>query len=524
MRVKVTSGLPINWTDASDVTTKPLNYGWRTAFEAGERVLGTGFVRDARYHFSSVNPTVVNASPPHGENWLNELDYLTGGVGSKLIYDLNSDSLLTATDRVVDGGGAPVAGPTGIPVSVYQGPGLLSQPLLAILSAKLSTTIFNDNPYFSPNDKPAEPPAAEIDPGISGGHFDVDLYDAAGKVKHVHEYDDKYNVTGVNFLAASNSDLNIENVISGTGTKFKILIANQKMSPSVEFSYGGLPFLPVVDIPAYTTAGLSMASLSVFKRDDVKTLKYKMPKDAFESKKWVSGDIKRSGLMPSQTGCVQKGPDPDKDERTGTSGPAPDGLHRNGALTFQLVKDTTPDSALTMASNNGDADYGYRIKVADRAAYLLAEWTVFWHHDNKFCFGVAGWVPDPPQDTVPSKKEPLTPDPGAADPPYDEWGEPVSTVVVTEPNPDNPSLDIRTTTLTYANGIKVIIDAYLNADGKVEKVIITTVVPSGGGGGGPPIGGGISQALSAANTITGYQQTRSAGKLGRVSWHELLAP
>ena len=68
--------------------------------EAGERVLGTGFVRDARYHFSSVNPTVVNNKPPHGENWLNEFDYLTGGVGNKLIFDLNSDSLLTDADRI----------------------------------------------------------------------------------------------------------------------------------------------------------------------------------------------------------------------------------------------------------------------------------------------------------------------------------------------------------------------------------------------------------------------------------------
>jgi hypothetical protein len=524
LRVKVTSGLPINWSDASDVMTKPLNYGWRTALAAGERVLGTGFVRDARYHFSSVNPTVVNASPPNGANWLNELDYLTGGVGSKLIYDLNSDSLLTPSDRIVDGGGTPVAGPTGIPVSVYQGPGLLSQPLLAILSAKLSTTIFNDNPFFSPNDKPAEPPTPNIDPGVSGGHFDADIYDAAGKVKHVHEYDDKYNVTGVNFLGASEPLLNASTLVTSNSTKFKILIANQKMSPAVEFSYAGLPYTAITGSAALTTTGLKMASLPVFTLADVQTLKYKMPKDAFESKDWAGDGLIRAGLTPSQTGCVQKGPDPDKDERTGTIGPAPHKLHRNGALTFQLVKDTTPDSAVTQASNNGEAGYGYRVTLAGRPTYLLAEWTVFWHHDNKACLEDAGWVMNPPKDTTPSTKEPLTPAAGSSDPPYDEWGAPVSTVVTTAPNPADPSLNIRTTTLTYANGVKVIIDAYLKADGKVEKVIITTVVPSGGGGGGPPIGSGISQALSAANTVTGFQQTRTAGKLGRVSWHELLAP
>jgi len=525
LRVKVTSGLPINWTDAADVTTKPLNNGWRTALAAGERVLGTGFVRDARYHFSSVNPTVVHTSPPHGENWLNELDYLTGGVGNKLIFDLNSDSLLTVTDRIVDGSSVPIAGPTGIPVSVYQGGGLLSQPLLAILSAQLSTTIFNDNPFFSPNDKPAEPPIPDSDPGVSGGHFDSDLYNAAGTLKHTHEYDDKYNVTGVNFLAPSDPLFNLAIQIPSTSTKFKILVANQKLSPAVRFSYGGLPYENITQMTAYTTTGLSMASLPTFTRDTVQTLKYNMPKNAFEAKKWVVGGDKRSGLMPTQTGCVKEDKAGGvKISPTGRVGPAPNLLHRNGALTFQIVKDTTPDSAVVLGDAAGDPAYGYRVKVADRATYLLAEYTVFWHHDNKFCLNDAGWVMDPPEDLTPSKKEPLTPAAGSSDPPFDVWGAVVSTVITTVVDPADATRTIRTTVLTYTNGIKVIIDAYVKADGKVDKVVITTVMPTGGSGGGSPPGSGISQALSAGNTVTGYQQTRNSGKLGRVTWHELLAP
>ena len=76
-----------------------------------ERIIGSGFVRDARYHFTSVNPTIVNSQPPNGENWLNELDYLTGAVGEKLIYDLNADSKLTDGDRVQLANGDPVTGP-----------------------------------------------------------------------------------------------------------------------------------------------------------------------------------------------------------------------------------------------------------------------------------------------------------------------------------------------------------------------------------------------------------------------------
>jgi len=516
IRVRVSSGLPVNWSDASDPTNKPLHRGWRTALPPGERVMGAGFVRDARYHFSAVNPVIVNTTPPNGENWLNELDYLTGGVGDKLIFDLNSDSLLTDADRVQDAGGAPIAGPTGIAVAVFQGAGLLSQPVLAILSAQLSTTIFNDNPYFSPAEQPSDPPPPSTDPGVAGGHFDVDIYNAAGKISHTHEYDDKFDVTGVNFLAASDPVKNISTVITSTTTKFKILIAHQKMSPAVKFSYGGLPYQKIVDMTEYTTAGLSMASLPAFDRTTIKTLKYNMPKNAFEVNDWASTGDLRVGLMPTQTGCVNGG-------TTGTVGPAPSLLNRNGALLFQLVKDTTPDSAIQLADAAGDPKYGYRVKNTERATYLLAEWSTFWHHPNGNCLGSPGWVKDPPQDTSVSTAAPNTPAAGSQDPPRDELGSVVSTTTTTVADPNVPGGKIRTTITTYSTGAQVIVEEYLDNKGKVTKTIVTTVPPPGGVPGGGGAGGGVSQSLSAPNTVTGYQQTRNSGKLGRVSWHELFS-
>jgi type IV pilus assembly protein PilY1 len=519
LRVRVTSGLPINWTDASDVSTKPLNNGWRIALPAGERVLGTGFVRDARYHFSSVNPTITHTSPPNGENWLNEFDYLTGGVGNKLIFDLSSDSLLTDADRITDGSGVPIVGPTGIPAAVYQGGGLISQPLLAILSAQLSTTIFNNNPFFNPNDKPAEPPAPNIDPGVSGGHFDSDIYSAEKKMDHTHEYDDKFDVTGINFLAPSDPVFNIANIVPNTGTKFKILIANQKMSPAVNFSYGGLPYENVTKIVAYTTAGLTMSSLPTFTRTDVTTLKYNMPKDAFKVKDWAGTGDTRVGLMPTQTGCVNN------NGNMGTLGRAPNLLHHNGALTFQVIKDTTPDSAVVLADAAGDPAYGYRVTSADREDFVLGEWTVFWHHPNGECLHEAGWVEDPPEDLTPADPDKAkTPAPGSIDPPRDTFGSVVGTTITIAADPVGNGKTIRTTTTIYSTGIIVIIKEYIDNRGKVKKVTITTIQPAGGGGGGALPGNGISQALSAGNTVTGYQQTRNSGKLGRVTWHELLAP
>ncbi len=520
LRVRITSGKSINWTDDSDTTNFPMHFGWRTALPAGERVLGTGFVRDARYHFSSVNPTIVNNNPPNGENWLNEFDYLNGGVGTKLIFDLNSDSLLTDADRIPDANGVPIAGPGGIPVSVYRGGGLLSQPVLAILSAQLSTTIFNANPFFSPVEEPANPPPLSTDPGVSGGHFDSDIYDSDGKLEHTHEYDDKFDVTGLNMLAPSDPEFHISNIVPNTGTKFKILVANQKMSPAVEFSYGGLPYKNVTKMAEYTKKGLKVDDLPTFTRDDITTLKYNMPKDAFKVKDWSGTGDSRVGLMPTQTGCVNN------NGNNGTSGPSPHFLGHNGALTFMLIKDTTPNSALQLASDDDDPAYGYRIKAADREDYLIGEWTVFWHHPNGECLHEAGWVKDPPEDTTPSKKKPETPAAGSQDPPRDNYGSVTGTTTTVIPDPDDKKgqKTIRTTITTYSSGVQVVTKEWLDKKGKVKKIEVTTIVPAGSGGGGSVPGNGISQALSASNTVTGYQQTRNSGKLGRVSWHELFMP
>jgi len=522
IRVRTTNGLPINWNDDSDTTTKPLHYGWRTALPAGERILNAGFVRDARYHFASVNNTVTHTTPPDGENWLNELDYLSGGVGPKLIFDLNGDGLLNDADRIQSGGN-PVAGPSGITVSIYQGAGLLSPPVLALLNAELSTTIFNDNPYHAPNEQPADPPSPIIDPGVEGGHFDVDIYNAAGKLDHTHEYDDKFNVTGVSFIAPSDPDKAISKVITSTSTQFKILIANQYMSPAVLWSYGGLPYQKVIEMTEYTTAGLSVASLPAFTRANVNTLRFNMPKDAFKVKDWRGDGTLSVGLMPTQTGCVNS----DKNggtKQTGALGPAPNKLQKNGALTFQLIKASTPDDKIQLADAKGDPKYGYRIKDSERSSYLLGEWTVFWHHPNGECFHESGWVPDPPKDTDPPGAV-VAPTPGALDPPWGDLGTVVSTTtkVVDDPDQADAKFTIRVTETTYSTGTIVRKEEYLEGT-KLKRTVITIIPPSPGGTPSVAGSGGISQALGVSSTLTGYQQTRNSGKLGRVSWHELFTP
>jgi hypothetical protein len=90
--------------------------------------------------------------------------------------------------------------------------------------------------------------AAPSHGGVSGGHFDYDIYYAACTASaskyscphntHVHEYDDKYNVTGVNMMNASTTAMNLNNAIPLTTTRFRILVANQKLSPAVNLNVG----------------------------------------------------------------------------------------------------------------------------------------------------------------------------------------------------------------------------------------------------------------------------------------------
>jgi len=43
-----------------------------------------------------------------------------------------------------------------------------------------------------------------LDAGLIGGHFDVDVFDGTGNLQyHQHQYDDRFNVTGLNFLSTN---------------------------------------------------------------------------------------------------------------------------------------------------------------------------------------------------------------------------------------------------------------------------------------------------------------------------------
>jgi hypothetical protein len=97
-----------------------------------------------------------------------------------------------------------------------------------------------------------------------------------------------------------------------------------------------------------------------------------------------------------------------------SSGIVETGERHNGALTVQIIKSTTPATALEL-NRAGDVRYGWRVKQSEFKNYVIGEWTYFWHHPNGKCYGQAGWVPDPPEDFVSGTKT-STPAADAADP------------------------------------------------------------------------------------------------------------
>ena len=646
-RVRVTSNNTPNWTSGA-----ANHYGWRAALPAGERVLSdTIFIESGRFYFNSTNPTISNTSPkPNGENWLMELDFVTGGTINSPFLDLDSDQLLTNQDRIkyVSGDtipagssvGSPIMTTAGIAVGKFTSNGVGSHPLLVQL-ATLNTTLFNQNP-----DVTFPPPPTSTERGVSGGHFDVDIFygpkpsdicdytyvgavagaKATGKVlfnwngsktitgftisvggetirtgdpgsstdtsivsyigaqsttnytvtvrsdtvtitatntgtafnnqpivitatgitssdytitnltggvntvggvgtfrgcssdQHFHQYDDKFNVTGVNMLNASSTTLNLSNAITSTATTFKVLVQNQYLSPAVALLVGTNPYQSVKvynNLASETVAANVIANAPVYTRANITNLTFNMPTDAFLPKDWWGNGDVRVGLHPTVTGCVKSSNfgetlfNPVIPPANGTDGPGVNGtttgVRHNGALTIQLIRADTPASAIEL-NVAGRPEYGWRVKNANFEAYVVAEYTVFWHHPNGKCYGAAGWVKAPPQQAS-SRQGGQTPAPGSDDPKIGSFSVTSATISITT----TVSGNVTTTKTAYANKTTKTVTKTVNNDGTVT---IVTQNPDG-----------TSTTVTFANAkgpVAGGDEKGTQAKTGRISWSELL--
>ncbi|OFZ67860.1 MAG: hypothetical protein A2V79_00800 [Betaproteobacteria bacterium RBG_16_56_24] len=346
--------------------------------------------------------------------------------------------------------------------------------------------------------------------------------------RHIHQYDDKFDVTGVNMLNASDAQVNLVRAIPSTAQNFKVIMHNQYLNPAVKLHIGDAGYLynvnfGYISVKNYTTAAtLDLATLPTYNRNTASTgdgftgpkyigsLAVNMPVDALTAKNWWGNGDVRVGLIPTTPGCVWNAAGlydgnmyrpvraPANDGTLGypldgpgtlgynasTTPATATGLRHGGALTIQIIRDNTTNDMLELNDHLGRPEYGWRVKSANFAAQVLAEYNTYWHHPNAKCFHSTGWTKTPGEDT--GEATPGTKAAGSTDPKIGDLSGDTSNIVSVVIAGD-------TITITYTDGSRRIIQKIANADDTVTT--ITTDIPAG-------VNGTISHVINADGTIT----------------------
>ena len=453
----------------------------------------------------------------------------------------------------------------------------------------------------STNFKPALATTA-FDNGSGGDATKIGDTCNGGKSKctykeHDHEYDDIYDKTGVNFLNASNGNFNLAKAIPSTTTQFKVIAQNQYLSPAVDLHIGNAGYLFNVDagyvpIKTFTTsAALDLATLPTYTRATIGSLAFNLPSTAFTNRDWWGGHLSlpadvRDGLHPTEAGCVfnsasapvvaggvvttasQDGnmyrpvipPAMVTVSGNGVLGYGPTqgpggiptteltatGVRHNGALALQIIRADTPNAAIEL-SVPGRPEYGWRVKAAEYARYVIASYSTFHHTkhlglcygDTNVTFTLYGvtytnvsWSKTPVKDTrtcggsdTSTKKVCAVdlsgsagPDPKLGDLSGGGVVESVTTVVTG---------NVTVTTIRYVGILAAAtITRTVNGDGSIaivsKDVFYKKCIEDGG----------TNASCSTSQTIANKSGAVKSGgderglqaRTGRISWRELVAP
>jgi Tfp pilus tip-associated adhesin PilY1 len=369
---------------------------------------------------------------------------------------------------------------------------------------------------------------------------------------HTHQYDDKYDRTGVDMLNPSDTNKKLSKAITSTATKYKVLVQNQYLNPAIKLHIGDATYTSSVDhgyvsVKDYlTSATLDVTALPTYNGTSNSTgttgagfapigsLVFNMPTDALSAKDWWGNGDVRVGVHPINPGCGGRdGSTTDGNmyqpvipPANGVDGPGINGwsastvslnstgARHGGAFTVQIIKDTTPQSAIEQ-NVAGRPEYGWRVKSGDHAAYVLVEYTTYWHHPDNGCYGAAGWTKAPGPDNGAST--PTAPAAGSTDPKLGDLsgsgGGSVTSVtrVVTG--------NVTTTTITYSTGKTATITRTANTDGTITVVTRDADCVTAGAG-----CTGVTEIIQppTGNILTGGDERGTRARTGRVSWHELI--
>ncbi len=381
---------------------------------------------------------------------------------------------------------------------------------------------------------------------------------------HVHEYDDKYDRTGINFLdgSAGVHDL-IRALGTGSTAQFKVLMQNQYLSPAVRLHIGDPSYVynvdaGYIDVKKYTTsATLSLASLPTYTLATIGSLALNMPTDAFDQKDWWGGwlglpaDV-RVGLHPTQASCVMSSAGTNdgnmiqpvippatvtatgngtKGYNSGTTPATATGARLNGALGLQVISANTLDSEIEM-SVPGRPEYGWRLKSSAYHSRLLAEYAIYWHSETpSACYGSSGWTKLGVTDMRPcGASDTTTPAPGTqkctaisttnlgTDPKIENFGAGCSTTFTKTGN-------VETRSTTCSDGKTQTVTKTYNSDGSIT--IRTQYTPPTIPNGTDPASASdvtITIAADGGRTTSGGDERGLQPRTGRISWRELVRP
>jgi len=390
------------------VTNESINWesnkGWFTnlvvaganVLDNGERVIQDLLLRDGRIAFMSVNPTVGT-----GDNWFIQLDANSGGAPGKTIVDTNADLVLDFADNV-DGDG--VNGIQDVPedrvVGQYQDFGLASRPVVGALSRTTDSALINHLTAISPLN-PHNPPIDPNDPGgLAGGHFDLDTsskiygFNAGFTDGHVHEWDDKNDLTVVNYLDLAGGggnplhEINMPGLGIDKDAVFLLTIANSDLSSGgrleinstsiavTDYERTQLRYLTgkLKDWEAFPAYKLGEPTPTQAAAGVQQLTSLKMSFDTFA--------ILNGKLIPSNTGCVK------------ANKPGKKGEYRNGALMLQALDASDVSGGFVHDKDNEQYIAG-SMAIHDFLGYakrgLFWESTMFWHWDPAECYGDDGW-------------------------------------------------------------------------------------------------------------------------------------
>ncbi|MEQ1877660.1 MAG: hypothetical protein ABL958_13530 [Bdellovibrionia bacterium] len=192
------------------------------------------------------------------------------------------------------------------------------------------------------------------DPGLDGGHFDLDTSSSIyplgnGRTDHhVHEYDDRHNVASVDFFNLLDGGFTEISSKVSAGQEFIIIVANAQLSTGT-----------YLEINGSTTRSTVYQTRVDDYRAGAPLTKYTLATLTSFKLKFDANAITGGGLIPTQTSCV-----------VGNDAGAK-GEYRNGALTIQILDAATAQLSPTT-------------KTA--TAGLLWEATVFWHKQGAGCY------------------------------------------------------------------------------------------------------------------------------------------